>query len=107
MNKKITVVIIIIGIIVFFAIASENRYRLFSSIIYSATIEEKPELCKIINGKWDTDHNSCDYVENVQCLAIGGNPIKCKPYEWQCPGNDPKCDVPAMCIPVCSFPTLR
>jgi hypothetical protein len=104
MNKKIIVITIIIGIVVFFAIAFENRYQLFSLIIYSVTIEEKSELCKTINGKWDNDHNTCDYVEDVQCQIISGNAM-CKPYEWQCPGGDPECAVPAMCIPTCSFPT--
>ena len=105
MKKHYLIIVIIIGIAVFFVIAFENRYQLFSLIIYSITIEEKSELCKTINGEWDKDHNSCDNIEDVKCLAIGGNAIGCKPYEWQCPGDDPECVVPAICIPVCSFPT--
>ena len=105
MNKKIIVIAIIIGMVMLFTIAFENRYHLLSSFIYSKTIEEKSELCKTITGEWDKDHNTCDYVEDVQCLAIGGKTIECKPYEWRCPANDPECVVPAICIPVCSFPT--
>ena len=105
MKKHYLIIVIIIGIAVFFAIAFENRYQLFSSIIYSITIEEKSELCKTITGEWDKDHNTCDNVEDVQCLAIGGKTIACKPYEWQCPADDPECDVPTICIPTCFFPT--
>lgn len=104
MNKKIIVITIIIGIVLFFAIAFENRYNLFSLMFYSVTIEEKSELCKTINREWDEAHNTCDYVEDVQCLAMGGKPIECKSRKWRCPQDNQDCDLPAMCIPTCSFP---
>ena len=71
MNKKIIIITIVICLVIFFTIAIENRYPLFSLIMHSVTIKEKSELCKTINGEWDKDHNvefCCYQFKGKTCI---------------------------------------
>ncbi|GEM_PF-4159036 len=94
-------IIIVIVLVVFFTVTFERRYEAINAFYLSTQIYDKEKLCNTIHGKWDFTYNTCDFVEDVKCLAIGGEPLS-KPDEWRCLDVN-NCVMYAMDIPTCHF----
>jgi hypothetical protein len=100
-TKLLILIVVLIVIIIFFTVTFERRYDAINAFYLSTQISDKEELCSMIYGRWDSTYNTCDFVEDVKCMAIGGEPLN-KPDEWRCLDvND--CVMEAMDIPTCYF----
>lgn len=102
MKTRLLILIIALIAITIFTITFERRYEAISAFYHSTQISDKENLCYVIRGKWDSGHNTCDNVEDVKCLAIGGEPLT-KPNEWRCPEGIDNCVMEAMNIATCHF----
>ena len=101
MKIKLLIIVTLIAVTIFFTISFERRYEAINAFYLSTQIDDKEKLCSTIHGKWDFTYNTCDFVEDVKCMAIGGEYLN-KPDEWRCPDAD-NCVMEAMDIPTCHF----
>ena len=100
-TRLLIIIVILIIVVLFFIVTFERRYEAISAFYHSTQISNKEKLCNTIHGKWDSTYNTCDFVEDVKCMAIGGEPLN-KPDEWRCLDvND--CVMEAMDISTCHF----
>ena len=100
-TRLLILIVVLIAIIIFFTVTFERRYEAISAFYHSTQIPDKEKLCNTLHGRWDFTYNTCDFVEDVKCLAIGGEPLN-KPDEWRCLDVD-NCVMEAMSIPTCHF----
>jgi hypothetical protein len=100
-NRYKILIIIVIVLVVFFTVTFERRYEAINAFYLSTQIYDKEKLCNTLHGKCDFSYSSCDFVEDVKCLAIGGETLS-KPDEWRCLDVN-NCVMYAMDIPTCHF----
>ena len=104
-TRLLIIIVILIIVVLFFTVTFERRYEAITAFYHSTQISDKEELCSTIHGKWDSTYNTCDFVEDVKCMAIGGEPLN-KPDEWRClVVND--CVMATIDISTCHFGDKR
>lgn len=100
-TRLLILIVVLIVIIIFFTVTFERRYEAISAFYHSIQISDKEELCSTIHGKWDSTYNTCDFVEDVKCMVIGGESLM-KPDEWRCLDMN-NCYINSMDISTCHF----